>query len=163
MDFAKINTAAACQTVRTVIVEVDGVPTDIEVDVIGADSPQARRANAAVRAKLPPLEARRAQLHERLKKLAAGTAEAEQIIDALAKIDADINAAWCRYMAECTVAWRNIEADGVPVPFSVETAEQFYAQSQPLQATVMPAVWDRAGFLGNVPTNGGSSSKPKRG
>lgn len=155
MDFSKLNTAAACQKTRTVAVDVNGELTDIEIDIIGTEALQARRAMAAVRAKLPMIETRRTQLQERLKNLAEGAEEYAQIIDALAKLDAESTAVWCRYMAECTVGWRNLEDAGVQIPFSVETAESLYVQSHYLQAAVLPSVMDRAAFLGNV-------SKPGR-
>lgn len=162
MDFSKLNTSAACQSVRTIVVEINGEPTDVEIDIIGADAPQAKRAMAALRARMPALETRRAQLQERVKNLAEGSEEYGKAIDALAKIDSDVTALWCRYMAECTVAWRNIDEDGAAVPYSVEKAEEFYTHSQYLQASVLPSVMDRAGFLGNVQPSGRSSSKTKR-
>lgn len=163
MDFSKLNTTAACQTVRTVVVEVNGEPTDVEIDIIGTDAPQAKRAMAALRARMPALETRRAQLQERVKSMAEGSEDHAKIIDALTKIDEDVTRLWCRYMAECTVAWRSIEEDGAPVPFSTEKAEEFYTQSQYLQAAVLPSVMDRAGFMGNVPLALPTSSKAKRG
>lgn len=157
MDVSQLNTSVACQKPRTVVVEVNGEPTDVEIDIIGADAPQARRAMAAVRAKLPMIETRRTQLQERLKNIAEGTDERAQILDALSNLDADATAVWCRYMAECTVAWRNLEDAGAPIPFSVETAESLYVQSQPLQAAVLPSVMDRVAFLGNVSKPGRTS------
>lgn len=162
MDFARLNTVAACQKTRTVIVEINGEPTDIEIDIIGTEAPQARRAMAAVRARMPELEKRRAQLQERTQKVAESSEEYERAIDALAKIDDEVNAVWCRYMAECTVAWRNLDSDGAPIPFSVEKAEELYLQSHYLQAAVLPSVMDRAAFMGNVQAPGAPSSKRKR-
>lgn len=161
MDFSKLNTSAACQSARTIVVEINGEPTDVEIDIIGADAPQAKRAMAALRARMPALETRRAQLQDRVKNLAEGSEEYGKVIDALSKIDGDVTALWCRYMAECTVAWRNIEEDGTSVPFSVEKAEEFYTQSQCLQASVLPSVMDRVGFLGNVHPGSPSLSKTR--
>lgn len=157
MDVSQLNTSVACQQARTIDVEVDGKPTDVKIEVIGADAPKAKRAMAAVRAKLPMIGTRRTQLQERLKNIAEGTDEHAQILDALANLDSEETAVWCRYMAECTVTWHNIEDKGTPIPFDVETAESLYVQSQPLQAAVLPSVMDRAAFLGNASKPGRTS------
>lgn len=161
MDFASLNTSAASEKPRTIIVKLNGEPTDVEIDIIGSHSQKARRAQAEHAAKTPKIEARIKQLSDRLANLDDSHKDYPQVLEALTEARDQKAQAMCRLLAQMTCGWRNLDANGVPVEFSEDVAEQFYAQSEPMFLSVLPEVADTGAFLGNVSSGGSNSGSTK--
>ena len=141
MDLKKLDSVAACERGMDLVIkdELDQ-PTDIIVSVVGVDSATYRREHARLQAKI--------EIAKKRGKPIDGD---------------DLEALYIDLSAKCTTGWQNLDMGVTPVPFSVDKALEIYTAFPMIKTQVFVALYDRAGFLGNVVRNSPPSLQPRAG
>lgn len=139
MDLKKLDSVAACERGMEVVIkdELDQ-PTDIVITVVGVDSSTYRREHARLQAKIEMAKKRGKPL------------EGEEL-----------EALYIELSAKCTTGWTGIEKGVIPIPFDAAAALEIYTAYPLIKTQVFVALYDRAGFLGNVARNSSLSSQAK--
>ena len=135
MDLSKLDSVSACERGMDVVIkdELDQ-ETDIVITVVGVDSAIYRKE------------------HQRLQ---AKTDIAKKRGKAIEGVE--LEALYVELSTKCTTGWKNLQLDGKDVDFSVEKALEIYNAYPIIKTQVFVALYDRAGFLGNVNKNSPTS------
>ena len=131
MDLKKLDSVSACERGMDLTIndELDQ-PTDIVISIVGVDSATYRREHSRLQAKIEIAKKRGKPI------------EGE-----------DLEVLYVELSAKCTTGWQNMNEGTSPVTFSTEKALEIYTAYPIIKSQVFVALYDRAGFLGNVVRN----------